>query len=321
MTLNYCVMRIGYDLSDLEAFVSVMETGSFHRAAQRLNLSQSAVTRRMQKLEAALDSVLFERTTRAVRPTLAAKRLQARAEAILEDARETARAMRDESVAFAHQRGLVITLASIPTIVDALLSPAIAAFRADGHRARLRVLDLAANDVSDAVAAGEADFGICWTPSREANAGFEPLFDDRMGLVVPRGHALAARETLRWDALAGEALVLPARGTGNRMLIDDATARRRVALSWSVEAGRSSTALALVRGGAGVAVLPRSALAPSRAPALEGDLVWRGLEDPKIIRPIGLLTRLGQTDTAAVAGFKSALRRVAGAGAASSPTG
>ncbi|MEM8741179.1 MAG: LysR family transcriptional regulator [Pseudomonadota bacterium] len=316
MTLDYCVMRIGYDLSDLEAFVSVMETGSFHRAALRLNLSQSAVTRRIQKLEAALDSVLFERSTRAVRPTLAAKRLQARAEAILEDAQETTRAMRDDSVAFAHQRGLVITLASIPTIVDALVSPAIAVFRSNGHRARLRILDLAANDVSDAVAAGEADFGICWIPSREANAGFEPLFDDRMGLVLPQAHALAAQNPVRWDALACETLILPARGTGNRMLIDEATAQRRIALRWSVEAGRSSTALALVRGGAGVAVLPRSALPP----ALEGRLVWRAVEDPQIIRPIGLLTRLGQTDTAAVSAFKSALRRVAVASGAPSPT-
>ncbi|WP_029064993.1 LysR family transcriptional regulator, partial [Labrenzia sp. DG1229] len=82
-------MRINFDFNDLEAFLAVMETGSFHLAAERLNLSQSAITRRVQKLEDVLGSSLFERTTRAVRPTLAAKRLQARAEVMLEGARET----------------------------------------------------------------------------------------------------------------------------------------------------------------------------------------------------------------------------------------
>ena len=108
-------MHINYDFADLEAFLAVKETGSFHLAAEKLALSQSAVTRRVQKLEMALDSVLFERTTRMVKPTLTAKRLQARAEAILDDARETTRAMRDESVAFAHQRSLVVTVATVPT--------------------------------------------------------------------------------------------------------------------------------------------------------------------------------------------------------------
>ena len=122
-------MSINYDFGDLEAFLAVKDTGSFHVAAERLNLSQSAVTRRIRKLEEALDSLLFERTTRAVHPTLAAKRLQARAEAILEDARETARAMRDDSVAFSHQRNALVTVATIPTVVIRLVIPALSALQ------------------------------------------------------------------------------------------------------------------------------------------------------------------------------------------------
>ena len=86
-------MRIKFDFLDLEAFLAVKETSSFHAASERLNLSQSSVTRRVQKLEEALGTEVFERTTRDVRPTLAAKRLQVRAEAILQDAQETTLAM------------------------------------------------------------------------------------------------------------------------------------------------------------------------------------------------------------------------------------
>jgi len=104
-------MRSNFDFDDLEAFLSVKDTGSFHHVAQRLNLSQSAETRRIKNLEPALDTVVFERTTRAVKPTLAAKRLQARAEAILDAAQETTRAMRDDSAGFAHQKTAILTIA------------------------------------------------------------------------------------------------------------------------------------------------------------------------------------------------------------------
>lgn len=297
-------MHINYDFADLEAFLAVKETGSFHLAAQKLNLSQSAVTRRIQKLETALDSLLFERSTRKVRPTLAAKRLQARAEAALEDARETTRAMRDESVSFAHQRGLVVTLATIPTILADLLLPALRTFRAEGHASRIRILDLSANEVSEAVANGEADFGICSIPALEPNTRFEAIFDDRMVLALAANHALAEHDVVSWEALNGEALILPARGTGNRMLIDDAIAGARLSVTWTFEAGRSTTAVSLVAGGAGVALLPHSALH-----ALRDDRVaWRHLADPVISRPIGLLTRIGQADTPEVAALKAAIR-------------
>ena len=294
-------MRINYDFSDLEAFLAVKETGSFHLAAEKLNLSQSAITRRVQKLETALDSVLFERTTRAVKPTLAAKRLQARAEAILEDAKETARAMRDESVALSYQRGAVVTVATIPTIVTRVLPPALNAFRDLGQKARIRLLDGSANDVAEAVAAGEADFGLCSIPMLEPTTEFEPLFDDQIVLAVPQAHKLAEQEHLGWGDINDEPLILPARGTGNRLLIDEAMARARLPLHWTYEVGRSTTAIDLVQGGAGVALLPRSAIDTKRVAIC-------ALNAPAISRPVGLLSRLGQTDTPAAVALKQAIR-------------
>nr|WP_319384991.1 LysR family transcriptional regulator [uncultured Roseibium sp.] len=297
-------MRINFDFNDLEAFLAVMETASFHHAAERLSLSQSAITRRIQKLEETLGSVLFERTTRAVRPTLAAKRLQARAEAMLEGARETTLAMRDESVAFAHQRGLLVTIAMIPTMVTPLLAPAIGRLRENGTFSRVRLLDRAANEVAEAVSQGEADFGICSIGSLEANTQFEPLFEDRIVLTLPRDHALAAACTVAWPDLQDVPLILPARGTGNRLLIDEAMARSRLSAHWTYEVGRSSTAMDLVSEGVGVALLPRSAMYSAQGKML----AFRNLGDPVVSRPVGMLTRNGVAGNPVTDGFKQAFR-------------
>ncbi len=291
-------MSINYDFGDLEAFLAVKETGSFHGAAERLNLSQSAVTRRVRKLELALGSALFERTTRAVKPTLAAKRLQSRAEAMVSDAHETARAMQDASVAFAHQRDTLVTIATVPTVLKHLLIPAIKACQNVGLR--VRILDGSANEVAEAVAQGEADFGLCSIPMLEPSTEFEPLFDDPIVAAVGVGNPLNGKENLPFHSLTQGPVILPVKGTGNRLLIDEALAKARVQLRWDFEVGRTTTALDFVAEGMGVALVPRSAIDPAR-------VGFATLKPPGISRMVGLLSRLGQVDAPMVKTLKSAI--------------
>lgn len=297
-------MRMNFDFNDLEAFLAVKQSGSFQVAADRLNLSQSAVTRRIKKLEHALDSLLFERTTRAVRPTLAAKRLEARAEAMLEGARETTRAMRDETAASAHQRNMIVTVAILPTVAALILTKGLHTFRTEGHLARVRVLDRAANGVAEAVAQAEADFGVCSIPMLEPSTSFEPLFEDQIVLAMQPGHPLAKLELLHWSNLTDETLILPSQGTGNRMLIDEALARLELPVTWAYEVGRSTTALQMAAAGIGVALLPRSTVSSG----LEPSVIVRPIAGPEIARPIGFISRIGQSDLPAVSALKSALR-------------
>ncbi|GAA6208350.1 LysR family transcriptional regulator [Cognatishimia sp. WU-CL00825] len=294
-------MRINYDFGDLQAFLVVKETGSFHLAAAQLNLSQSAITRRIQKLEDALGTLLFERSTRQVRPTLAAKRLQGRAEAILADAWETTQSMRDDSVAFAHQRNAVVTVALVPTTLTRIFLPALSRFQSDGAQARVQLLDGSANEVAEAVSEGLADFGICPTPPSEPSVLFDPLFQERISLALPVGHALRHEKNVCLAHLHSEPLILPAKGTGNRLLIDDAMAKASVQIPWTFEANRSSTALELVAQRLGVALLPDSVTDDPR-------IVMRPISDLKIARSVGLLTRNGQSETKAALTLKAMIR-------------
>ncbi len=300
-------MRINLDIFDLEVFLAVKESGSFHQAAEQLGLSQSAVTRRIKKLEEELQSLLFERTTRAVHPTLAAKRLEARAESILADVRETALAMRDASVAHAYQRNAIVTVALVPTILSKLMTKAIDRLRQEGDAPRLRLLDLSANEVAECVSKGEADFGISSLPSLEPNIEFESLVVDRIALALPQMHDLAGRDVIRWADLEGEDLIVPARGMGNRLLIDEAFASQRIALRWTYEVNRTTSALELVAHGIGLALVPETA----KGTAESFGLVSRPMDDPVISRPIGIIMRSGQRHTEAASALMQALRCVA----------
>ncbi|MEM6406844.1 MAG: LysR family transcriptional regulator [Pseudomonadota bacterium] len=297
-------MRINYDLSDLDAFLAVKSTGSFRHAAEQLSLSQSAVTRKVQKLESVLDVVLFERTTRSIKPTLAAKRLEPRARALIEDAMQTIRAMRDDSVAFAHQRNLVITLACIPTVVGRLMPRALKHFRAAGENARIRFIDVSSNEVVDAVKEGDADFGISYLPGLDAQLEFETLFDDDLILVLPKGHALNEATDIGLEDLRNEHLIISARKTGNRMLIDDALSRLADQVHWTYETERSTTALTLTAAGAGLALLPRSLVQDT-----SHQVTWKPLSGVSISRPIGLIGLKGKSESKSIAVLKDAIRR------------
>lgn len=282
-------MRINFDFIDLEVFLTVLETGSFHVASEKLGLSQSSVSRRVQKLESSLDSRLFHRTTRDVKPTLAAKRLKARAEVILDETKEAARAMRDESAVFSHQLAQSLTVAIVPTVISGVLIPALDHLNARLPNTRIRVLDLAANEVSEAVAQGEADIGICSVPTLEPSTAFEFLFDDPIVIALRADNRLAEKDQLTWSDLSDEDLILPSRGTGNRMLIDDAMARAGLPLTWKIEVGRTSTALECVSAGLGIAPLPKSVFASGH----QIGILAKSVGSPSIARPIGILTRIG----------------------------
>lgn len=279
-------MRINFDFGDLEAFLAVADLGSFQRAAEQLNLSQSALSRRIQKLEQALGVTLIERTTRSMKLTLAASGFRARAQVMLDEAVEALRALGDETDRDS-QRQALVTVAAIPTATHKILPSVIKDFAAAGHRARVRVLDLFANDVAEAVAQGEADFGISFIGAQEPELTFRTLMDDHFVLVMARDDPLCAEESLRWADLDEGRFIAPWKGSGNRMLIDNALARSRKTLNWTYEVRHSSTALGLVSAGVGVTALPASAIPQGT----HQPVTSRPLIEPPVSRAIGTLRR------------------------------
>ncbi len=299
-------MRINFDFGDLEAFLAVCELGSFQRAAEQLSLSQSALTRRIQKLEDGLGIVLLERTTRSMSLTLAAREFRAHAQSMLEEAQRAIRAVGDGVDRQGRRINAIVTVAAVPTATHKILPNAISAFRARGHTARIRISDLSANDVLESVAKGEADFGINFIGAQEPGLSFNVLMQDRFVLAMPRGDPLARRRTIRWRDVDEDRFIAVWKGSGNRMLVDSALARAGRTLDWSVEVRHLTTALGLVATGVGITALPASAVPDKDHPLV----VSRPLVDPDVSRSIGTVRRVGGVLTPAAEAFYKVLHAV-----------
>ena len=116
---------------------------------------------------------------------------------------------------------------------------------------------------------------------------FEYLFEDRFVLAMHRDHPFTQKEKISWHEIEKEQIIVPWKGTGNRMLIDNQMATIQQQLNWSYQVHHSSSAIGLVEANLGVALLPQSAV-PPRENSL---VVSRQLKDPEITRIIGTVRR------------------------------
>lgn len=276
-------MRI--DFPGLEAFVAIAERGSFNRAAVHLNLSQTALSHRMRKLEDDLGVRLLMRTTRQVTLTPAGLELLPKAQAAIEGLTGSIDALRRQSRA-RHQH---IAIACLPTIAVAYLPAVLAAFARKHRGVSVQVLDNSASEIADHVQSGRAEFGLTIVSSNRWDLDITPLMKEPFVLVCPVGHRLAAAGSIQWSDLENEPLVRISPQTGNRVLIDDALGARRDALDWRYEVQHLATAVSIVRTGIALAIVPRLALGIT---ATDG-LVTVPLRNPAVTRTLGIIARHG----------------------------
>jgi DNA-binding transcriptional LysR family regulator len=273
------------ELLDLKAFVTVAELGSFVRTAKTLNLSQPALSRRIQKLEEALGATLIERSPRHVALTRVGRDFLPKVRRLIDEFETSVLAIRDLGT---RSSGL-ITIAAVPTAVFYFLPHAINRFSERYPRIRIRILDVGANEGLEAVGRGEADFGINFIGASHGEIDFTKLVEDPFVLACRHDHPLAACKQVTWSELSDHRVITVGRTSGNRALIDTALAQRGARLNWAYEVSHLSGSLGLVEAGLGVAILPRLATPATKHPILR----TVSLVDPEVSRTIGIVRRSG----------------------------
>lgn len=292
-------MRINFELLDLRAFLAVLESGSFHKAAEQLNLSQPALSRRIKQLETTLGAPLLERTTRRVSATTVGRELQPLLIRLLDELEASVLSM---SATGKLQHGQV-TIACVPTAAFYFLPLVIRQFHALHPNIRIRILDLSASEGLKSVAHGESEFGISMLGSADPELTFTPLMDDPFVLACHRAHPLAARTAVEWSDLANELLIGVSRHSGNRTILDNALANSGVRLNWFYEVNHLSTSLGLVETGVGISVLPRLATPQDDHPKI----VTRPITGPVVSRTIGIVERRNGRLSPAASRFRALL--------------
>ncbi len=271
------------DTLGIQAFMALADHASFQKAAESLFITQTALSRRLQNLEALLGLKLIERTTRSVALTDTgraflpqARRLIGELATALTELRETGRARRGD-----------VSIACVPTVGVQYLPRIIQAYAAKYPQNRIKILDHASSGVAEAVLRREAEFGINIGGPHDDALTSLPLATDRFVLVCRDDHALADRRTLRWPQLADHPLIFAGSGSGNRPLLDLGLGSVSFALKSFYEVQRSSTALGLVAAGVAAAIVPRLAIQNGTYPRIR----VIALRAPVVSRSLVLLSR------------------------------
>ena len=275
-----------FSLADLEAFVAVAETENFRRAAESVHLSQSALSRRIAKLEEALGTRLFDRTTRSVSLTAVGREFSRKAGGLLDDLEQTLMGMGEVAASRAGE----VTVACVPSAAYYYLPRFIRGYHERFPRIRVRVIDEAANAVLGSVVRGEADFGINFIGTQEPEVEFEAILKEPFVAACRKDHPLARRRRVTWEELGKYDYMTVSKSSGNRVLIDLAMAGARSPPRWFYEMRHVSTMLGLIEAGLGVAAVPRLALPQGDHPTLASV----PLVEPLVTRTLGLIKRRGR---------------------------
>jgi len=282
---------MNFDLADLRAFLAVADLGSFSAASEMLHLSPSALSRRVDKLEGALGIALFTRTTRKVELTTVGRAFVNRARSVLNELESALLGIKDVAERLSGE----VTLACVPSAVGYFLPSVFAGYHQRYPRIRIRVHDESSSDVLLAVTRGDADFGVTYIGTQEADIEFLPLIEEGFVLACPTTHPLGKRKSVAWKDLVDHHYIALAQGSGNRFLIDQALAHSSSRPRWFCEVNHVPALVSLVKAGLGVGVVPRMALPPDGQDGLSAV----PLVEPRVCRTLGLIYRRGRALPAA----------------------
>lgn len=293
-------MRVGLSLPRIRSFVAVAEERQFRRAAERVGLSQPALSAQLRELEEFLGAALFTRTTRSVNLTAEGAKFLLRARNILADLESAVLEVRDHA---SLRRGRV-AVASIPSVASRMLPSVVAEFSRRFPGIDVQVIELGADAVHQCVASANADLGIAAEADRNSELSFDFLLRDRFVGIVGKDSPLARQKRVPLQALFAHSLITTVPGTSIRATLERICREHGKSLRVTHSVTQHQTVVAMVGAGLGVAILPALSLSPN------DDVVRVSIVNPAITRDLGVIQRRGEASSMAAREFVTALRQM-----------
>jgi DNA-binding transcriptional LysR family regulator len=286
------------DTRQLAAFCAVVERRSFSQAAERLGVTQPAVSLQVRALEARLGQRLIDRSGRRVEPTEAGKRLYRNAQRLLQLEQQLIEDVRGDG---AQLKGTLAIGAS--TGPGAHLVPLLLCeFHRNNPDVRVALSIADTHAVIERVAERELELGIVGAIRRHRSLDFEPLVRDEIVLAVPPDHSAAGGE-ISLDELREENVIVMQEGAGVRQVVEEELRRaglRLRGLKSKLELGLQESVKSAVAAGYGVSFISRSAIEGELA---AGTLAAARVEGLEPARQIYVVRARGRRATRAAAAF------------------
>ena len=193
------------NLDLLRSYLAVLEAGSLNRAAERLRLSQSTLTRQMQALEHEVGGPLLERGAAGVAPTAAGHALAAAMGPLLDEFDRALAEVRKR----ARGQSLELRIGYLMSAVADYLNPALAALRREHPEVKARLLDLSPGEQMTALRRGELDLALIGAAGGLVSRDFyvKKISSLPVRIALAESHPLAARPRVALADLRGESFV------------------------------------------------------------------------------------------------------------------
>jgi DNA-binding transcriptional LysR family regulator len=291
-------MKIDFD--GVQAFVYVAELGAFNKAADKLSITQAALTRRIQKLESYLGMKLIDRTTRQMALTAVGQEFLPRAKVLVRDMTTAFTELKEVSVS---AKGNV-TLACVPTMATFILPELISRYAEKYPDNRIKLIDASANEVLAALLNHQAEIGVSVQGQEHAELEEAVLFEDPLMFYCRKSHALSKCKSVSWSDMGLNDLIVVSSFTATRIFMDYQLAKNKINLQGTYEVQHHATAINLVAAGVGCAILPYTICSKDDRPGV----VRIPLTSPVVKRKIVMSRRRGQTLSPAAQAFWNILK-------------
>jgi DNA-binding transcriptional LysR family regulator len=286
------------DTRQLAAFCEVVDRKSFSQAAERLGVTQPAVSLQVRSLEKRLGTKLLDRSGRRVEPTEAGQRLYRAAQRMLSVEEQLFDELNGDEAEVRGELSLGASTGPGGTVVPVLLCE----FQREHPQLTVALSVSDTNRVIEQVADRELELGVVGAAPRHRGVVFEPFFRDEVVLAVPPDHRLAGKRISLAD-LAGEPLILMQDGAGVRQVIEEELRRAGVRLrdlDVRLELGLQESVKSAVAAGFGITFISRSGVEPELAAGTLATARVKGLEPA---REISLVRAAGRSTTRAADAF------------------
>jgi DNA-binding transcriptional LysR family regulator len=288
------------DIRSFQVFIAVAEQRSFSEAAERLHLTQPAVSKRITALEADVGTALFDRIGRQISLTEAGRALLPRARRILEEVEDSRRALSNLSRRVEGR----LALGTSHHIGLHHLPPVLRSYTSKYPKVRLDIRFLDSETACREVESGELELAIVTLPGEQPDPlRSEPIWPDPLVIATARDHPLAGRR-LQPAELAEHPAILPARGTYTRVVVEQALAPFGLEPIVSLSTNYLETIKMLVGVGLGWSVLPRT--------MIDEELRIAEVKSLHLERSLGAVTHRARTLSNAAQRMLELLREQAG---------